>query len=526
MTDALPLLEVTVLNHLAFGPRRGDIERLQDQGLISWLEEQLSPDDSADEDCARRLGEARLRIRYPATSQFPALDEFRPLRTLSAPIESLWSLADGGHPFSSVERFLPLIEVAAATTVRALYSRWQLREVLVDFWHNHFNIFPYDDAHLAVSIPDYDRSVIRAHCLGNFREMLEAVATSAAMLWCLNNRSSRAGSANENYARELFELHTLGRDAYLNDRYSHWRDVPGAAQAQPVGYIDQDVYEAARAFTGWAVEDGTGLGGNRRLPATGRFTYVEAWHDNYQKRVLASEFDPFQPPMADGRRVLDLVAAHPATARFVCGKLCRRLVADAPPQALLDAAIAAWDAHRNQPDQIAQTVRAIATSPAMAECRGAKVKRPLELAASFLRAIGVDASVTMELLNTFHACGQKVLGWPAPDGYPDTADYWLGSYAMRMRWALVLGLANNQWGTGAFDPTVAMGGGPVTAGDAVAFWREALLGPMPQHQVGEAILQAMALPANRRLDAANPQQAAVLRRIVAYCAMAPEFQRR
>ena len=138
------------------------------------------------------------------------------------------------------------------------------------------------------------------------------------MLVYLNNRSSRAGSANENYARELLELHTLGRGAYLNTLYDRWRDVPGATEGRPQGYIDQDVYEAARAFTGWTIADGTGLGGGMALPATGAFTYVEAWHDGYQKRVLGHEFDPFQAPMADGRKVLDLVADHPATAWNVC----------------------------------------------------------------------------------------------------------------------------------------------------------------------------------------------------------------
>ena len=224
--------------------------------------------------------------------------------------------------------------MAAATLLRAIHSRWQLREVLVDFWHNHFNVNAAGDQAVNVALPAYDR-VIRSHALGNFREFLEAVATSPAMLVYLNNRSSRAGSANENYGRELFELHSLGRDAYLNDLYNRWRDVPGALKGSPAGYIDQDVYEAARAFTGWTIEDGAGLGGGKTLPATGRFTYVEAWHDNYQKRVLATDFDPFQPPLADGRKVLDLIAAHPATARFVCTKLCRRLVSDTPSDARL-----------------------------------------------------------------------------------------------------------------------------------------------------------------------------------------------
>jgi len=117
------------------------------------------------------------------------------------------------------------------------------------------------------------------------------------------------GSGQRNYARELFELHTLGRDAYLNDHYNRWRDVPGALSGAPRGYIDQDVYEAARAFTGWTVSDGSRVDSATTLPNTGQFAYVDAWHDGYQKRVLAQDFDPFQAAMADGHRVLDLVAA-------------------------------------------------------------------------------------------------------------------------------------------------------------------------------------------------------------------------
>ena len=124
------------------------------------------------------------------------------------------------------------------------------------------------------------------------------------------------------------------RQAYLNALYNKWRHVPGALQGPPEGYIDQDVYEAARAFTGWTIEDGAGIGGRPQLPKTGKFIYVETCHDSYQKRVLATEFEPYQPPLADGRKVLDLVAEHPATARYVVRKLCTRLVSDAPDPAL------------------------------------------------------------------------------------------------------------------------------------------------------------------------------------------------
>ncbi|MBV8594010.1 MAG: DUF1800 family protein, partial [Caulobacteraceae bacterium] len=336
-----------------------------------------------------------------------------------------------------------------------------------------------------------------------------------AMLIYLNNRSSRAGSANENFARELFELHGLGREAYLNDRYKSWRDVPGAAEGRAEGYIDGDVYEAARAFTGWSIEDGAGLGGEQRLPTTGRFVYVEAWHDNYQKRVLANEFDPYQPAMADGEKVLDLVAFHPATARHVDFKLCQRLAGDTPNAGLVAAAADRFQKLRDRPDQIAQTVRLIASHPDLARTPRAKVKRPLELAVSFLRATGIDFQPTLGFLGELDGSGQRLFGWGPPTGHPDTADYWTGTSAMRRRWSIVLGLAENWWSTGVFDPNRPIGGGEVTAATAIRYWLPQLTGA---DDSSEPLMTAMGVEPRSVL--ATDQA----RRLVALAALSPSFQ--
>ena len=163
---------------------------------------------------------------------------------------------------SGAERARPRTEVIAATLLRSVYSRYQLKEVISQFWHDHFHVNAFSDERISVALPVYDRDVIRKNCFGNFRVLLEAVATSTAMQFYLSNYSSRAGAANENYARELLELHTFGRENYLNDNFNSWREVPGALKGQPIGYIDQDVYEVARAFTGWTIAE------------TGRFNYV------------------------------------------------------------------------------------------------------------------------------------------------------------------------------------------------------------------------------------------------------------
>jgi uncharacterized protein (DUF1800 family) len=443
-----PAWAVAALGRAGYGARPDDVALVVQRGWVGWVDAQLAPRDADDREVSERLARLALRFRHGPGPKWPAADEMRPLRWLDRPIEAAWPLIVQRQEMDGAERRRPREEVTAATILRAVHSRWQLREVLVGFWHDHFNVDAYSSDEVSVALPAYDREVIRRHALGNFRQFLEAVATSTAMLYYLSNRSSRAGAANENYGRELFELHTLGRDAYLNDRYDRWRAVPGALKGAPVGYIDEDVYESARAFTGWTVEDGSGIDGQRKLPATGRFAYVESWHDGYQKRVLARDFKEFAAPMVDGRRVLDLVAEHPATARFVCTKLCRRLISDDPPPGVVAAAMRTWTAARRANDQIAQTVRTILLSPEFASAQGAKVRRPLALVAAFARATGLDLMPTEPLWNEIANAGQRLFGWPSPTGLPDDGDYFLSVNGMRRRWNLMLALSANSWGTG------------------------------------------------------------------------------
>ncbi|HUA54218.1 MAG TPA: DUF1800 domain-containing protein [Candidatus Sulfotelmatobacter sp.] len=501
-------------------------DRLRRGGLAAWLDWQLKPDDRADGECARRLAAVRLPIKYPAGPDHPGVDEARGLVTLDRPIEALWTVAvDNKAP--GPERGRPRIELAAAQVTRAIWSVWGVRELMVDFWHTHFTVFG-NDPRIAAALPSYDRDVIRRLWAGNFRVLLEAVATSAAMLVYLNNRSSRAGAANENYGRELFELHTLGRDAYLNALYNRWKDVPGAAQGRPQGYIDQDVYEAARAFTGWSVEDGQGLGGDRKLPQSGHFTYQESWHDGYQKRVLATDFDPFQPPMADGRKVLDLVAAHPATARHLCIKLCRRLACDAPSEKLVGAAVETWTKARNQPDQIAQVIRTIVLSPEFLQPARPRLKRPLELVASFVRATEVDVTVTEHLLGALDASGQHLFTYPTPDGLPDDDNHWLGTNALRERVALVLGLADNAFGAGGFDP--AWTPPHLPADLAAAQWLDRLmpgrLTPEERARTARAIATGLGFTPGTPIGYAGKDAGIIARRLPAYAALAAPFQYR
>lgn len=438
------------MNRLAFGPRPGDAAALAAKGLSQWLDEQLAPDDSADQPCNSRIKSALLRITYDAGHDRDVIwqktDELRPLSTLDKPLAAVWPLTDWSKPMAYDERVRPFREVSAATWIRAVYSRWQLREVLVDFWHNHFNVNADVDVVAQVAFPAYDRDVIRRNCFGNFRQMVEAVATSVPMLRYLNNASSRASPANENFARELFELHTLGAANYLNSLYNRWRDVPGTLEGKPTGYIDEDVYEAARAFTGWTYAGGQWVRDQENLPNTGDFTYVDAWHDNYQKRVLGVDFDPYQPPMADGRKVLDLLVDHPGTAQHLCTKLCVRILADDPPKPVIDRAVAVWTKNRNSPDQIAQTIRAIVLSGEFASTWGCKVKRPLEFVASLLRATQVDFNPDNGFLWNMDQTMQHLFRWPTPVGHPDTMNFWTSATVMLNRWDFPTNMLRGWWG--------------------------------------------------------------------------------
>ena len=325
------------------------------------------------------------------------------------------------------ERIRPGREVQSAAWIRAVHADAQLREVLTQFWHDHFNVNAMRDEATAAYFPPYD-AMLRRHALGNFREMLGEVARAPAMLAYLNNGESRASPANENFARELFELHTLGAKNYLNDRYTAWRDVPGALEGKPEGYIDQDVYEAARAFTGWTIGDGHWISDGENAPLTGAFLYSDGWHDPYQKRVLGVEFAANGGPMADGERVLNIVANHRGTAKFIAEKLVRRLLADEPSAGLVAAAAETFAASADAPDQIAQTVRRIVLSPEFSELPPQKLKRPFEFVVSFFRATGAEMAVgTLGFALRAHGSGLAAARM-APADRPSRCRHPLGEY--------------------------------------------------------------------------------------------------
>ncbi len=495
------------LNRATFGASPALLEEAKAKGWQKWVEEQLAPDDAADAECEKRVKALRLKIEYEFEPPKPEggdakmmmkgkgkqkVSEMRPLTSLEPPFSKTFPLY-GRPDVPYEEKNRPAEEVMMATLLRAVYSKWQVRELLVDFWHNHFNVNSDKDESIALSLPGYDCAVIRSNALGSFAEMLEGVAQSAAMLYYLDGVASRASPANENFARELFELHTLGARHYLNHLHTKWRDVPGALEGKPVGYIDQDVYEAARAFTGWTIENGEDEEEGAKRPRTGKFMIKEGWHDPYQKRVLATELDAQRPALDDGARVLELVIKHPATAQHIAEKLCRRFVSDDPPESLVAKVAAEFTAFIGKPDQIARMMKVILLSDEYAHAPATKFKRPLEFLASYLRATQAEFTPRMDVVNQLDQMGQRLFRWSTPTGHPDTAGYWQGGTFLLRRWNLPLVLRNDDWkGVAVFHFVTRTPAECKSIGQVLDHWGRQVLGQDVPEKLRPHMVQILA----------------------------------
>jgi len=420
------------LDRVAFGARPGDYERVRAMGVDRWIALQLTPDKVEDGATDRFI--AQFRVVGMSTAQ--ALAEFPPPQQVQAALKGGKNGTLTAADSMDLKRMAQqsrrvLVELQTAKVGRALISQRQLQEVMVDFWENHFNVFAGKGPERYM-LAAYERDAIRPYAMGRFRDLLEAVAKSPAMLFYLDNwestvepdRPALAGNRarlvaarralrtpindtlqkrrprglNENYGRELLELHTLGVDG---------------------GYTQQDVINVARAFTGWTVD---------RPRQGGGFIFRPAMHDAGPKVVLGHSLASDRG-MEDGEQVLDIVAHHPATARYIATKLVRRFVGDSVPPALVARVAATFT--RTDGD-IRECLRTILVSDEFfsRDAYRSKVKSPFELVVSALRAMDAEPDTTPRTAQIIARLGQPLYGHQAPNGYPEVGSAWINTGAI------------------------------------------------------------------------------------------------
>ena len=430
-----------LLSRLTFGARPGDIERVKQMGIDAYLKQQLEPDTIDDSALDTRLAKLpTLSLATPTIAELYNPPKPKPTPLPSPNVEKNETAATANAETQEAKPSptpkpkptpppknpgMVVNELQRAKLLRAVYSERQLYEVMVDFWENHFSIFANKDADRLL-LTGFDREAVRPFAMGNFRDLLGATAHSPAMLYYLDNWTSsvlrkypatkdrparQSGGINENYARELMELHTLG--------------VNG-------GYTQKDVQEVARCFTGWTI---------RKPNDEGVFIYNPALHDNGEKTVLGVKIAA-GGGIADGERVLDILASHPSTARFIATKMARRFLGDEPPKAVVDRAARVFLTTNGS---ITETLKSIITSPAFfspAAYRN-KVRSPFEYVAAALRITNAETDADRPILNWISRMGQPVYGRVTPDGYPDMSTEWLSNNDLLTRFNFAGALATN-----------------------------------------------------------------------------------
>ena len=485
-----------VLSRLTFGARPGDDEQVRAMGVSKWIDRQLHPytiNDNALEEVLASMS----AWNQPTTAVAKIEDVPRILA--ATPLSQL--MKDSVARAKITQLRVQVLQAGSVTdnffagrVARAQASERQVQEVVTDFWENHFSVYS-GKMPSPTALIDFDREALRPNALGNFRDLLGAVAHSPAMLFYLDNHLSTRRGLNENYARELMELHTLGVDG---------------------GYTQKDVQEVARALTGWTID-------RSRQPVT--FIFRRDQHDTNEKVVLGHVL-PSGRGIEDGEDVLDILAHHPSTARYIAFKLARRLVADDPPPLLVNRAAETFTRTNGN---IAEVVRTIVTSReffSRAAFR-AKVKTPYQLVISARRALNAPPDTTPQTVRLIARLGQASFGWQTPDGWPERGIAWMTPATMFSRIKFGGDIAEGRvptiapkqwrdWSTLSAGPLDAQVNGVVNdilvhCADSVT--RATMLGIRPSGGGGEGT-QAVADGEKR------------LRELLAIALASPEFQHR
>lgn len=489
-----------LLDRFTFGAQSGEVERVVAMGIDAWVEEQLRaalPEPELEAKLAAfpalRMSAQEQVARYPDIHFVYAHARrfYDLIPPAASPVDAEWRerrvaqfRREQGYLDEGVDLYRELV---GQKIVRARYCRNQLAEVLTDFWFNHFYVTP---THFRARtwILAYERDAIRPNALGTFRDLLGATAHHPAMLLYLDNAESTAppgtptsmqdaverlrreageGTAgvdarlaniqaeiqrfedeeqamldkefrpragiNENYARELMELHTLGVDG---------------------GYTQQDVREVARALTGWTVYPicitpewftaGFHHGREVGFVREGHFLFRPDWHEATEKRVLG-EVVAAEGGREEGERILDRLAAHPATARHLARKLAIRFVCDDPPASLVERLASAFAERGGDARLVMETL--VASREFWEEAaRRSKIKSPFELALSAVRALDGDVTETTELGEWCVRMGQPLYGFQAPTGFPDRGSFWINAGTLLSRMSFGLALAKGEIG--------------------------------------------------------------------------------
>jgi uncharacterized protein (DUF1800 family) len=368
------------LNRITFGARVEERARFAEIGLQAYVEEQLTFDSINDFDCELLLN---------------------PFKTLKMDAHELEGVSN--QLFENYDREKVPNELRQATLLRQLYSKRQLYEAMTEFWSDHFNIYIEKGNCFYLKTVD-DREVIRKNAMGSLRDLVWASAHSPAMLVYLDNQANEKSHPNENYARELMELHTLGVDG---------------------GYSQQDVMELARCLTGWTVKEHFWLGD---------FTFDDELHDMGVKNIMGRMIQPSGEKEAE--QVIEMLVEHPSAARFIATKLTRRFIADEPPQVIVEKAAQAFLKTKGDIKSIMRVILLDGLPLAQP-----KYRRPANFVVSALRMLNVetDASAIHEYLLRM---GQYYFNWPTPDGYPDHSVAWQGN--LMPRWQFAFELIRNE----------------------------------------------------------------------------------
>lgn len=446
---------IHALNRLTFGAKPGDATRVREIGLDKWVELQLHPERIPDADIERFLSRYSVLEANPneLLKSYAVAQRERRLAVERGDTAARPRRRDAPAAMldAATSRRAVINQIQSARVARAVAGNRQLQEVMTDFWLNHFNVFAQKGPPQPYYLIEYERDAIRPHAMGKFRGILGAVPASPAMLFYLDNARSmgdtskprlatvnrrralprqqlgrlRQGGLNENYGRELLELHTLGVDG---------------------GYTQQDVIDVARALTGWTI----------RPPADGGgFVFRPEMHDAGEKTVLGRKLRGGRG-IEDGKEVLDIVARHPSTARYIARKLATRFVSDSPPQSLVDRAAQVF---LETDGDIREVVRSIVTSNAFYSDAAyrSKVKSPFAVVVSALRAMNAAPDETARTAQAIALLGQPVYGHQAPNGYPETGEAWMNAGAILNRINFGIAAASNRFPGADVDaiPTLA-----------------------------------------------------------------------